>query len=66
MNCGGLGCSTSFRGGLQAWVASPWPLPPCLQEEAGLPVQDRLYRSLKLWSFYVDLEERCVAEGRTG
>ena len=29
-----------------------------LQEEAGLPVQDRLYRSLKLWSFYVDLEER--------
>lgn len=27
------------------------------EEEAGLPVQDRLYRSLKLWSFYVDLEE---------
>jgi hypothetical protein len=29
-----------------------------LQEEAGLPVQERLYRNLKLWSFYVDLEER--------
>lgn len=37
------------------------PAPPCLQEEVGLPVQDRLYRCLKLWSFYVDLEERCVA-----
>jgi pre-mRNA-splicing factor SYF1 len=32
-------------------------LAPPVQEEAGLPVQDRLYRSLKLWSFYVDLEE---------
>lgn len=30
------------------------------QEEKDLPVQDRVYRSLKLWSFYVDLEERCV------
>lgn len=33
------------------------------QEEAGLPVQDRLYRSLKLWSFYVDLEERWAGRG---
>ncbi|KAL4450099.1 hypothetical protein ABPG77_010768 [Micractinium sp. CCAP 211/92] len=31
--------------------------PRTREEEAGLPVQDRLYRSLKLWSFYVDLEE---------
>ena len=36
--------------------------PALLQEEAGLPVQDRLYRSLKLWSFYVDLEERRVPD----
>lgn len=31
---------------------------PHAQEEAGLPVQDRVYRSLKLWSLYADLEER--------
>lgn len=40
------------------------PPPLRLQEEAGLSVQDRLYRSLKLWSFYVDLEERCVCRRR--
>ncbi|PSC72105.1 Pre-mRNA-splicing factor SYF1 [Micractinium conductrix] len=37
-------------------TAAP-PRPRTREEEAGLPVQDRLYRSLKLWSFYVDLEE---------
>ena len=48
-----------------ATLPGPQPLPwrlPLLpgwlpQAEAGLPVQERLYRSLKLWSFYVDLEE---------
>ncbi len=29
----------------------------CAQEEKDLAVQQRLYRNLKLWSFYVDLEE---------
>ena len=27
------------------------------EEERALPVQERLYRSLKLWGLYVDLEE---------
>lgn len=31
--------------------------PRTREEEAGLPVKERLYRSLKLWSFYTDLEE---------
>ncbi|KAI7844217.1 hypothetical protein COHA_002351 [Chlorella ohadii] len=31
--------------------------PRTREEEKDLPVQDRVYRSLKLWSFYVDLEE---------
>ena len=41
------------------------PPPPTMQEEAALPVQERLYRSLKLWSFYVDLEERCAVRRGT-
>lgn len=51
---------------LCCFAPHPPPLPAWPQEEAGLPVQDRLYRSLKLWSFYVDLEERLVGAGECG
>ena len=45
----------SYHDHVSSWLIAKYPFADCFNQS--LPVQARLFKSLKLWSFYVDLEE---------
>ena len=45
------------EGGFFSFVSLSFPIGCCCPSSQDVPAQERLYKSIRLWSFYVDLEE---------